>query len=354
MIGWYLAANCELLTWEWTTTYDKSPTVQELHESFEMDFPLTCERLRMSGRRYWLFPLISFNSAEGRRFRYLAVLGCEDLEPCKGIVGWRKNLGLVRMLPKSFWIYGAADEILRGSQLMGKDWGGNGLFYFLEGGALTVLIFFEGRLCHWLEETGYEKDDSLKNRLETLRGFVKQDALFSRYETMEFIRIECPKDVSQTVWKNGLFKRAAMDPLGREINLCDDNRFVGLSMYAIFFVVFAFLLIGAWLWWIGSSKKSIPLEDVVPPELTTVPELPMVSEETVSEKVTELKPYMGTVTMKCDSSVRVQGVVSGKLFISDGKTFFRGDSLGGLVVRDVLKNGVLFSCRNKQFFVEVK
>lgn len=356
MIGRWLRniepMECELWTWEWTSTYDGVPKLQELQESFEKDFPVTCERLRQTGKRYWLWPLVSFNSAEGRRFRYLVGSTSEKQDELKG----RWNLCGV---PQQAWIYGAADLLLRE-----RSCNGCALFYVLDGGIFSSTIFYEGRLCFWLEESGYDGAEGsamVHRRLESLRNFIKWDSLFGRWKNFEVIEI-C--DLGKQ-WKQKMLRRAARDPFWKGLNLCrSENPSFENQVKNKMLLTFlpAVLILFLLLYLNGKIGEKMPIpQDVVPPELASPPAVEPIDRVSLKENeffgaggVREIPANRGAGLNRCDVSlVRVQGLVAGRLLISSGKTYLKGDSLQGFVVEGIERDGARLSCAGMDFFVEV-
>lgn len=327
-----------LLTWEWTTTYEKSPEEKELRNSFREDFPGTVEDLKDGF--YLLWPLLSFNSPEGRRFRYLvALVGAPNIPE-----------GRKRFLPRQIWLYGAADRMLRGVEKSSLDGFSNGnvLFYHCEHEILCVLIFYEGRLCHWIEESGYENESLVENRLKDLENFLKKDALFCRCNHYEFIRIEGRND-SQ---RSRFFRTASKDPFWGTLNLFPHSKNKLQKRRGLRKKILCCFLILVSLWILGNGEATegmFPV-DVVPPKLAVPNIIPSEEPRGALDRLPFRKPEIRCVV----ENLRVQGAIGGKLFLAGKKMFAVGDSIGNFVVKKIGGKGVEFFCGGKPYFVEVR
>lgn len=193
-----IPVEAKLLTWECMTTFDDIPAQAELERLFENEFPRTCLRLQESGGFYRIWHLVSFNSAEGRRSRFLVALVEPPLE----------NSGR-RVLPEQIWLSAAADQMI--GSLPESDNAGNYLCYAHDEGRLYVLVFFEGRLCHWSEDV-IGRHAKLDLALSRFRRFLESDALFSRANHFEEIPLQGNSSPA-------MFKRASRDPFWRGLDL---------------------------------------------------------------------------------------------------------------------------------------
>ena len=101
-MGRVRAVPARLLTWECTTTFDEIPELKTLESLFKKEFPQTCLRLQQSGGFYRIWHMVSFNSSEGRRSRFLVALVEAPLE---------KNSG--RVLPQQIYLMTKADKVIR-------------------------------------------------------------------------------------------------------------------------------------------------------------------------------------------------------------------------------------------------
>ena len=116
-----IPVEAKLLTWECTTTFDEIPALETLESLFESEFPRTCRRLQESGGFYRIWHLVSFNSSEGRRSRFLVALVEKPFEKRKF-----ENIRR-RALPEQIWLSAAADQMIRA--LPESDNAGNYLCY---------------------------------------------------------------------------------------------------------------------------------------------------------------------------------------------------------------------------------
>lgn len=344
------SVSADLLTWEWTTTYDQLPSERELQESFALDFPKTFPQ-----NKVWLLPLLSFNSPEGRRYRYLVVLRKKaTLEDGKAVQR--------RELPEQIWLYGYADEVLRKN-----DWDGNALFYRVEGGALSILAFQKGLLCFWVEESGYTHAELVEKRLKCFKEFLKEDGFMNRCDDYHWACIESENFKSPlNVLKRKFFCRAAQDPFWKKQNFS----FYGQSLEELHFVennegkvrlpkkimVLVVVLIALWYGLRNSEFESVPprVFDADPPELLP----PEIVEKTEPRELFEVTNVTNAVSKKqspCDASLlKINGIVANKLFLSGGKMFLPGDSLGPFKVVDIARNQVHFVCEDSRYVGEAR
>ena len=210
-----IPVEAKLLTWECTTTFDEIPALETLESLFESEFPRTCRRLQESGGFYRIWHLVSFNSSEGRRSRFLVAL----VEKPFGNVRWRA-------LPEQIWLSAAADQMIR--SLPESDNAGNYLCYGYAGNTLCVLVFFEGRLCHWSEESFAKNcsratlDARMEQAVSRFRRFLESDALFSRVKHFEEI---CLQGNFEPEFSLSHFKAAARDAFwrGRDLRKPEEN-----------------------------------------------------------------------------------------------------------------------------------
>lgn len=336
-------ARASLLTWEWMTTYEKSPSGEELRAAFERDFPESSSQKNFDCIRW---PLCSFNSPEGRRFRYLVAFFQNS-----------RHTGNRRLLPFQIWMYGYADWGLRNQE----SCDGCALFYRVQRGALFVLIFFEGRLCHWIEESGYETLILVEKRLAEIGGFLKADPLLSRHPKYVTIPIDgrSLRDFSRRMF----FRRAARDPFWANLDLrrtipAKRKRSVWNLHLAMLFMLaallFSFVLNLTDNSFFGQEKWPL-IRDVDAPELS----LPLLVFQEQEERGGERVLLPGSAHFRkanhCKmASLKIQGVVADKLFLSGGRTFAIGDSVGSFVVQAIAKNGASLACGDSIVFVGVR
>lgn len=344
-IGGAVPVSVRMCTWEFVTTFDGHPTETQLQKQFQQDFP------QEDVGKIQLNLMTSLNSAEGRRLRYL-VIKPED-EPLQ------KRL-MRRRIPWQSWLFGWADKNF-------PDADGNCLFWKVIEGTLFILVFFEGRLCHWSEEPGYgspminESMALVESRLERFRKFLENDVLFSRGEHFPEIMIDdsCEKS---------LFKRAAKDSFWKDVNLGNDgasfvlndrtfqrNWLGNVLMVAVLLLV----MLGChkvvdYVGTYGSEKIQSQWMNVLPVELTMPALIESTELKVVEKHVAKRKPA-------CDlPNVSLKGIVAPKLFLASVSesggidSFGVGDSLGTFVVREINRSQVLLACGDSSVVVSVR
>lgn len=158
-----------MMTWEVTTAFDGTLTETELHKRFDEEF----QDVLGEECRVFFWPLVSFNASDGRKHRYLVAMADEPLET------YRKKFDC--SLPRQIALYAIADKVLRG-KLEGNAENGNLLLVALWKHRLYILVFMEGRLCHWSEEYGYGEslDGACRERIARFKEFLKVDELFAK------------------------------------------------------------------------------------------------------------------------------------------------------------------------------
>ena len=337
--------EAKFLTWECTTTFDEIPAQAELERLFEKEFPRTCMRLQESGGFYRIWHLVSFNFADGRRSRFLVALVENPIE---------KNGR--RVLPEQIWLSAAADQIIRA--LPESDNAGNYLCYAHAEGRLFVLVFFEGRLCHWSEDDVGPRA-RLDLALSRFRRFLESDALFSRANHFEEIPLQ--GDFSQA-----LFKRASRDSFwrGRDLRKPEVNETKEFAEFAsallghrlFWLAILAFALLLGKIW--NPAHPSI-LKDVMPPELS-MPEISLL----------EVSPDWNEVMDVSESSVPqvrkpqcllpeifLKGVVGEELAViamaGESKEILVGDSLGSFEVRAIGRDQITLTCGDSSIVKKV-
>lgn len=353
-----------ICTWEYVTKFDGQPSEYQIVKQLAEDFP------QLDLKRVFLNLMISFNSVEGRKYRFLVMVQDETIA--------RKHVLSKRLLPPQIWMFGWADEYLRQSSV---DFG-NGLFWKVENGTLFIQVFLEGRLCHWSEECGYEGPDEevtgsveevadlVERRLERFRTFLKEDDLFSRGECFPEIEIIGP-------CRKPLFKRAAKDSFWKFVDLreCEKcpvvvwnvaRKFRGLVLLAVA------LLLAAVLW----TQNLFSVEDLFTP--TDMQDVPLVelSAPPLFEIVEEKKSVRVLARRKtaCNlPQIRLRGIVAPQLFVAEIKgnqtaknqimekqtapetrTFKVGDSLGEFVVSEIRRSQVELTCRDSVVSISAK
>ena len=331
-----IPVEAKLLTWECMTTFNDIPAQAELERLFENEFPRTCLRLQESGGFYRIWHLVSFNSAEGRRSRFLVALVEPPLE----------NSGR-RVLPEQIWLSAAADQMI--GSLPESDNAGNYLCYAHDEGRLYVLVFFEGRLCHWSEDV-IGRHAKLDLALSRFRRFLESDALFSRANHFEEIPLQGNSSPA-------MFKRASRDPFWRGLDLRkpEGNASKGLAELAsamlgrrtFWFAILTLALLLGKFW--NPTPLSI-LKDVVPPELS-MPEISLL----------EVSPEWDDVMEPLESSaprsrkpqcilpeVFLKGVVGEEIAViavaGESREISVGDSLGAFEVQTIGRDQIALAC----------
>ena len=108
------------------------------------------------------------------------------------------------------------------------DNAGNYLCYGYAGNTLCILVFFEGRLCHWSEESFAKNcsratlDARMEQAVSRFRRFLESDALFSRAKHFEEI---CLQENLGPEFSLSHFKAAARDAFwrGRDLRKPEEN-----------------------------------------------------------------------------------------------------------------------------------
>lgn len=346
-----------ICTWEYVTKFDGQPSECQIVKQFAEDFP------QLDLKRVFLNLMTSFNSVEGRKYRFLVMARDETIA--------RKHVLSKRLLPPQIWMFGWADDCLR-CQSTGL---GNGVFWKVDQGKLFILVFLEGRLCHWSEECGYEGSvkevaDLVERRLERFRAFLKNDDLFSRGESFPEVEIVGP-------CRKPLFKRAAKDSFWKNVDLRNmekgpvvvrnvARKFRGLVLLAVA------SLLAAVLW----TQNIFSVEGLFNP--TDMQDVPLVelSAAPLFEIVEEKKSVRVSPRRKAACNlpqIRLRGIVAPQLFVAEIKenqtaknqimenqtapetrTFKVGDSLGEFVVSEIRRSQVELTCRDSVVSISAK
>ena len=363
-----------MFTWEVSVPFDDEPGEARLREEFAREFP------ESSGRgRPCFWKMVAFNGDSGKKVRYLVAVAAAPVE------GMRRRFD--RVLPEKIALYGMADRIIRsGGAAHGKghgggldhggcsvhaDCGGNAVFSFLCGSRLVILVFCEGRLCHWSEEVGYEEVDdegfggrAYAERMERFRRFLARD---------EYLARGCPysefRERVDPATMQGKFRRAARDPFWRGLDLDNVPRVRPLHWKI---AVGCFLAVaslagalalrseGGMLWLeLADFLPNVAVadgdglgEDIVlsaPPPLSTVAEIRETLPPTSS--LMQAHPAARCVV----PSLKLRSVVQGVLFQGDvggALGWFRpGDSVGTYVVDSVGRDRVVLACGGEKVVV---
>jgi hypothetical protein len=304
-----------------------------------------------------------------------------------------------RCLPKQIELYAIADKILRG------EWGGesclkcdetcaecggecvvfdnncaengNLLFVAFWGHCLYILVFMEGRLCHWSEEYGYGEvfDDACRERVARFKEFLKADELFAKMNDVGEFGEGLPK-------VDELFQVAVRDPFwrGKDLDECDSmkpcelRRWVMSSVALLVFCASVFAMCGGSLNLLCAKFFDDELRnsfvDVAPVELSqpAARDLEMLAWAEGHRDLLPAKWTLGragfvdgvasrswrTSRGTCDSSeFSLLGIVGGRVALvktsaGETKTLSVGDSLSRYRVKQIGMNDVVMRCGCKE------
>lgn len=341
-----------LFTWEVSVPFDDEPGEARLREAFAREFP------ESSGRgRPCFWKMVAFNGDSGRKVRYLVAVAAAPVD------GMRRRFD--RVLPEGIALYGMADRIIRSSDATH----GNALFSFLCGSRLVILVFCEGRLCHWSEEEGYEDGfggRAYAERMERFRQFLARD---------EYLARGCPysefRERVDPATMQGVFRRAARDPFWRGLDLDNAPRVRPLARRA----ALAFLIVAVISCTLGSfaalfcngpfaegydqnEPYDIALAD--PPAL--VPAADEVRDTLYRARWHKKSRfhrgahYKSDFKAKCATPpLKLRSVVQGVLFqgaVGGTLGWYRpGDSVGAFIVDSIGRDGVFLKCGGKRVVV---
>lgn len=356
--------EARLWTWEVVTGFDGVLDPVTLRKRFAEDFPSvaqSCSEGSCTAQPVFR-EMVSFNSTDGRKHRYLVMLaneGSAEKEPAK-----YRGRG-ERILPRTAMLYGCADKLMReedaceacadaenaycGCSL--RESCGNCRFAFLDNGWLYILVFFEGRLCHWSEEPHHNKE-SVQERLGRFDVFLRNDDLFSRAEKWycAFMDVGNVPEPERLRW----LRRAGSDPFWRV-------RTRGKVVWPALAAGFALLLaVGAW-WNVspGDAFEVISPAGAELPALTPPPEM-RPSEEPAAPFNENDAPFNNGINPQfnkatnnentCDlPSIHLRGVVAGRIFSASiagapPSWYNLGDSIGLFEVVSIGKDRVQLAC----------
>ncbi|MCF0223758.1 MAG: hypothetical protein HUK20_05765 [Fibrobacter sp.] len=375
-------------TWEWTTTYDENPSREMLERQFEREFPNVTKRSKKENLVYALWPMTCFNSPEGRKLRYMVVLLCESIAV--------KGIGK-RLLPAQIGFVTLADRYMKGSGNHNSgDNSGDYVFWICERGILYVIVFYEGRLCHWSEENGYVSAEQVDERLVRFREFLKDDALFSRSDAFCFMNLrvvandafeaafgeafddefnDASENASGGAKENRarkmMFQKACRDCFFRRFNLLADCGMAKRSLPQDARGKFLLLVLLPLLFMLlmKGIESETHAERIVQNEMVKetvqnrgakldvtrndkAERSELVEEIVYSPKVSRPK----TVQKKCSvGDVRIKGIVAPKLFMVERlgriETYRVGDMLDGYQVLRIERTQVALACgRSTEFY----
>lgn len=381
---------CRLMTWEYCTTFDGDPSASKVLEEFLREMP---RRVELAGGSLLvkMCPMVSFNATEGRLWRYLVALPSSMEGGLLLDSGARKS---ERLLPEQISLAALANKFLM-EQQNGNS--GNCVFWALHSDVLYLLVYFEGRLCHWSEEQGYAATSSgagdcvkslVDERLARFRKFLEQDSLFSRAERFDVVELQ----VDSSGFSLEQFRDASRDPFFRGMNLkvaAGDSLFplgpgrkwphrrrlqvvaASLALFVFALVFFVASILGMPL---DGFETPAEIPDAIAVELDSPP-----MEETVEEPQASIKElramsrglaqaghtgYVGRarggLAPSCvPPSIKLRGIAGEKLAIAEvngrTETLSLGDSLaasnGAFMISGITRDRLILKCRGKTFEV---
>ena len=368
--------EARLWTWEVVTGFDGVLDPVTLRRRFAEDFPSVAQSC--SEGKCAVEPvfreMISFNSTDGRKHRYLVML-------VNGDAAIKDNAKLRgrgdRVLPRTAMLYGYADKLMLeegdceacagaenvycGCSL--RESCGNCRFAFLDNGWLYILVFFEGRLCHWSEEPHHNKE-SVQERLGRFDVFLRNDDLFSRAEKWycAFMNIGNVPELERLCW----LRRAGRDPFWR-VRTCGRVAWPALAAG----VALLLAVTTCWNAFSGDAPEVLSPEGAELPALTPPPEM-RPSEEVAAQFNADDAPFnigdarevrapfnnginpqfnkAKTDENACDlPSIHLRGVVADRIFSASiagapPSWYSPGDSIGLFEVVSIGKDRVQLAC----------
>lgn len=367
------AVSARMFTWEVTTAFDGNLSAVELQKRFDDDFAL-----ELSANHVSFWPAVSFNASDGRKHRYFVAVADEPLLP------YRKKFD--RCLPKQIALYAIADKILRGeyADFAGVEYvenseenvetlscnDGNLLCIALWDNILYILVFVNGRLCHWSEERGYGVlfDDTCRNRVERFKAFLKEDELFANVESFDEVLVCC----NQMADADGLFCMGARDPFWRHLNL-DERESIkncGKRRLACAVALVAFVMIVFWLAYpllnICANPKNEIAHDVAPVELEKPPSevLDLLAwakghRDLVPARWNGMRAGVAERRNFCDlPNFKLLGIAGDRAVLvetssNEKKILTTDDLLDSYRIKKIGRNDVVFRCGSKEVRYEV-
>ena len=365
--------EAHLWTWEVVTGFDGVLDPVTLRRQFAEDFPSVAQSYSSGecAAEPVFREMVSFNSTDGRKHRYLVMLANgNDAEKKNAKHRGRGD----RILPRSAMLYGYADKLMReddacenvccGCSL--RESCGNCRFAFLDNGWLYILVFFEGRLCHWSEEPQYNNKESAQERLGRFDVFLRNDDLFSRAEKWycAFMDVGDVQEPERLRW----LRRAGSDPFWR-VRTCRKLVWPALAAGVA-------LLLAVSAWWNvspGDAPEVFSPDGVELPALTSPPEMrpseepaapfntadareisvPFNESEVRAPFNNGINPQFNKATNKENAcalpSIHLHGVVAGRIFSASiagapPSWYNLGDSIGLFEVVSIGKDRVQLAC----------
>lgn len=328
------AVEARLWTWEVTTTFDEELREPELLQKFAAEFPETSRKGKPIFKK-----MISFNGAEGRKHRYLVMH--QDISPSPK-----------RLLPRSLWLYGKCDDLMRKNENTE-----NLRFAFLWENRLYILVFMEGRLCHWSEEMGHD-ENSAQERLSRFDEFLSRDELFSRVDQYkEYFEYEKNPEAG---WNSGDFWCGCHDPFWRKFSLNKRKAFLlGTRRMAVVMIMMLSILgLSAQIMMGPKDVQDDPEKISVVSEIQwNLPERKMMGPEQ-NRIPAELKVVKLSHRKACGKPHwKLGGIVENRIaqVITDGgksQWIKPGDSLQEYRVQGIGRSQVSVICGSKKYDVE--
>lgn len=333
--------RANLFTWELSSNFDETVSPRQVNDLFEREFPTAVKRLRDGGGSYSLWPLVSFNAAEGRLSRFLVAFTERDA-----------HRGRLRRLPSQIWLYSVADAAA--ANIPDREYNGSFWFHMLVGGILYMLVFFEGRFCYWSEERfdfpSKECSGSLQERLARFRRFLVEDPLFSRDSIIEISGDRGDYDDSL---RQAFFRRASRDPFWRHLSLTErtEKKIEATAKKEILIILGGVLLLfllgynlaGTFLF----DDLDVARFDALPEQLLPAPEI--VNAEKIPTDDVDFFHGLQDQTAACNMpEFRLKGIVAEKLAVisisEKSKVLRPGDSLGSFSLFEIGKDYVRLAC----------
>lgn len=368
-------------TWEVSVPFDENLSEAQLVQQFFRDYPETSKRGIPS---FWR--MLSFNGEAGRKIRCLVSMpneslvdsftASEEIVPLENKAapekssGWANPLAKYRrkydrVLPKSILLYGLSMEIIqnesrtlnekRTNEFLFQTNDSNHLFMFLVDGRLYILVFCEGRLCHWSEECGYEdcsfESEIVEDRIQRFRKFLEQDEFFAGQGS--FAEHAQYADFEELA-RNHSFSAIACDSFWRFLDMDSLPRMKPLLWRMLCALIFAASLLGmsplvsrilenpsatsAF-----EKENSALLELDEPPVFTSAERKRQIADR--SHKV-EKEGNPETCNLM---PIKLRSVVKGRVFqgeiLGEMRWFQVGDSVGNYEVVSIERDRVRLACR---------
>ena len=332
--------DAKIFTWDCPAEYGECIPPQDVNMAFAKEFPETCWHLKSNGGNFAVLPLISFQESHQTVSRCLVAASSVMDRAEKG-----RSKSRGRLLPRQIALYSVAEALVR--QATTEDNGGNFWCYALVEGVLYSLVFCEGKLACWSEESVIGGEGaSLEAYLHRFRCFLKTDVFFSqigRFAEMEL----------QPRFERRNFKKSARSLLWKEVNLRGVRRSARFEVsWKMFGMVMLLGLALLYEFWGNGVKDSLSCENCVesaPVELLPAPEMPESAEPVEKGYVEKTYVEEAVSRKKCSlPDFRLNGVVGDKLAMfsmaAESRVASPGDSIGNFTVESISRAGVRLVC----------